>query len=63
MQLEKEEVLQLLKIISLIFQEACWDYSSAGKFSVLNVNGNSMVMYKSQIELLSNLKRRLEKEI
>lgn len=53
MQLGREELQQVFKILNIVFEEACRDYSSSSKFAVVNINGNPVVLNKRQISVLS----------
>lgn len=63
MQLEKEELIQLLKIISIVLKEAKWDFSPSSNFAVININGNCCTMYKDEIGVLNKIKNMLEGDV
>ena len=64
MQLKDEkEFKQLYRLVSLALREAQWDYSDAMDMAVIEINGQSLVFDKEQLEVLSELKQQLEKEI
>ena len=52
MQLGKEELQQIFKILNIVLQEACRDYSEGSKFAVVNISGNSITLNKHQIDVL-----------
>lgn len=60
MQLESKEILELLKIIRILVQEAQWDFSAYSNFAVLRINGQSMFLDKPTINLLSKICDNLE---
>ena len=63
MQLEKEELMQLLKVISLVLQEAYWDFSESGGFAVVNVNRNYITINKNELNMLYKIKSIIEGDL
>lgn len=63
MQLQKEELVQLLKVISLVSQEACFDFSKAGGFAVVNINGNCITINKNELNMLYKIKSIVEGDL
>lgn len=63
MQLEKEELVQLFKVISLVLQEACFDFSKAGGFAVVNINGNCITIDKTELNMLYRIKLIVEGDL
>lgn len=52
MQLGREELQQIFKILNIVLEEACRDYSSSSKFGVVNISGNTLTFDKHQINVL-----------
>lgn len=63
MQLEKEELVQLLKVISLVLQEACFDFSKVSGFAVVNINGNCITINKNELNMLYRIKSIVEGDL
>lgn len=63
MQLEKEELVQLLKVISLVLQEACFDFSKVSGFVVVNINGNCITINKNELNMLYRIKSIVEGDL
>ena len=62
MQLKSKELKQLYRIVSLVLREAQWDYSALS-MSVVKVNEDSLVFDLEQINILSEIKQQLEREM
>ena len=62
MQLEKE-LVQLLKVISLVLQEACFDFSKVSGFAVVNINGNCITINKNELNMLYRIKSIVEGDL
>lgn len=52
MQLGREELQQVFKILNIVLEEACRDYSEFSKFAVVNISGNPITLNKHQINVL-----------
>ncbi len=52
MQLGREELEQISKILNIVLEEACRDYSNSSKFAVVNISGNTITLNKRQINVL-----------
>lgn len=63
MQLQKEELSQLLKVVSLVLKEARWDFSNSCGFAVVNVNSNSITINKSELNMLYRIKKLVERDL
>lgn len=63
MQLEKTMSATLLKIISLVLQEAIWDFSESGGFAVVNVNRNYITINKNELNMLYRIKSIVEGDL
>jgi hypothetical protein len=52
MQLGREELQQVFKILNIVLEEAQNDYSEFSKFAVVNISGNTITLNKHQISVL-----------
>lgn len=52
MQLGREELQQVFKILNIVLEEAYRDYSFSSKFAVVNISGIPVVLNKNQISVL-----------
>lgn len=52
MQLGREELQQVFKILNIVLEEARNDYSESSKFAVVNISGNTITLNKHQISVL-----------
>lgn len=63
MRLEKDEYIQMLRLVRVVLREALWDYSYSGDMSVVNVNGQPLIFDNSQLNTLKVLKNKLDEEV